>query len=297
MNSVLLGLGFYHNIADQAHRSLNYSNLGKRLANKTDRETALRHWIALQKRIVVPARRSVMISVEAARDIEGLDGREVAGLNRLLDTVKRGNSLWDFQSTTLRDPTFRDPLLEETGIHHFHLSSEGSNRTANLALAWITSDRFLVVRVMPHEQAFVDDTLLDVIDRNWSAELDRWTMDVFAVRSMFDDIPVRERRNLPISYYLTLASGRVLIPPGGSKNTAGTLVEDVMSRDILRGTCRTLDMHIRQNLPGEDVSSLEAQWVGHYIVVIDTQSRCAIAIADLRTRNVILTKNTNPPAT
>lgn len=84
-------------------------------------------------------------------------GREI-GINKLKEKVIKGEALTPNLSKLIFDvPQSKknDPLLNEWGIHHFHIPEKDGNqtfvnRTDNLLFAIVTDANFILLDVLPH---------------------------------------------------------------------------------------------------------------------------------------------------
>ena len=111
------------------------------------------------------------------------DGYE-AGFQALAHAVERGESLRPWLSTAVADLTTHDGLLDDWGIHHFHLGAAPHGRrpgfverTDEVAFAMVRPDAIYFLVATSHNPrraplVWTQPLLVDIVHRNWPPLLD-----------------------------------------------------------------------------------------------------------------------------
>jgi len=99
------------------------------------------------------------------------------GLARLLRKARRGDLLLPHASRSIMNADFGDSMLNDWGIHHFHLGTalcqDGFvGRTSALLFAFVSDDAFHCIDVLDHKDAcglsnFAEQQLLEVVHAHW----------------------------------------------------------------------------------------------------------------------------------
>ena len=129
-------------------------------------------FLNLQTRLVSRAPRAVHRSREL--DAKALAAWNRAGLELIEGKARRGEDLAPHLSTRNRNANYDDALMNEWGIHHFHLGrmrtrSGFNSRTEALLFAVVRPDDLYLVDVLDHDRAdgFANRSLIEVVHRNW----------------------------------------------------------------------------------------------------------------------------------
>ncbi len=105
----------------------------------------------------------------------------IAGEKYLLTKVANGEDLWPHQSRKIGRLSNQDGMLNDYGIHHFHLGTtlkagtdliEG---TKELLFAIVTDHDFYTIGIYDHN-SWADQTLLDIVHQNWPALTEPYTI-------------------------------------------------------------------------------------------------------------------------
>lgn len=93
-----------------------------------------------------------------------------AGWERLKGIIESGGDITPNLSKKIRWLNEKDSLLNDWGVHHFHLGEalEGDfiKRTSPLLFALVTSDKFYAINIFNHG-AWANQDIVEIIHRNW----------------------------------------------------------------------------------------------------------------------------------
>jgi hypothetical protein len=170
-----------------------------------------------------------------------------SGFAGLRDKLERGDDVTPHMSRGVLDASKTNPFLNDWRIHHFHLGDQPHPKkpgflkgTKELALAWVSDEAAYFIKLGSHghdvgNATWGDLDLLEIVDRRWPDlltpyELKDWTTDDRRENEppLTPDEVVLTRRFTTIK---TLASGRVILPPGGGNMSAGNSSEALMVHD------------------------------------------------------------------
>lgn len=216
------------NLYDQWIVSLrtNFAANGFDASTLDDRECAVRWW-SWRRRIVKPRKRRIC-------RVAGFSCPHAfqSGLSRLEDAVETGVPLWPWHSTRIDNKLFEDQMYNDFGILHFHLGdafqSDGYiQRTGELLFALVAESEFYELGIFDHGD-WCELDLLELVDTNWPTLLDPFTIEALSVAIEPKSADqVKQMRKARINTSFSLASGRIILPPGGGLATDGTSAKAV----------------------------------------------------------------------
>ena len=146
-----------------------------------------------------------------------------SGLEALEKAFESGDEVQPWQSIKVDNIDFRDKILNDFGVNHFHLGSiipgcKFSGRTDKLLFAVVKYNKVYEIGIYNHDNDnWVDLDILNIIDSNWPTLLEPYTiidaLDVSPQEKSAQD--VKTLRNNHINSVRKLPSGRIIMPPGG----------------------------------------------------------------------------------
>ena len=148
------------------------------------------------------------------------------GLNQLEEKIIRGDDLLPNLSREIFDSTYRDYMLYDLGIVHFHLGTKPLKEnplliksTNELVYAFIVNDSCYFIRI-DHHNNWGDINLLSTLKRDFPQVLNRWKIPGEPVSKLSN----KDRKELiknGINTWLEI-DGEYYMSPGMGINTAGT---------------------------------------------------------------------------
>lgn len=160
--------------------------------------------VTLAKRLFVPAHR---------RD----------AFNSLIAKMSGGDDINpNLSRSVLRDANYNDALLNDWGMHHFHLGTQVEadgfvQRTSELVFAIVHWDRVFVVAVGRHGE-WTAERLIDAVEDNWPEQLTPLALESGTRLSPMQRQVARNRNVFALT---VLRDGRPVIGPGGGYATSG----------------------------------------------------------------------------
>lgn len=171
----------------------------------------------------------------------------VAGERQLLAKVEAGGDLWPHQSRKISKLSEEDGMLNDYGIHHFHLGTTPDPRhphliagTKELLFAIVKDRDFYSIGIYDHS-AWTKQALLDVIHATWPSLTEPYTLKVgpdMQIRN-YTDSEMAKRRDACINVPTQRPDGQVQMGMGGG------IASDGSSFAVRRETDRFLD-HIEK---------------------------------------------------
>jgi len=218
-------------------------NYGLQPDLKKDTEDLYLQLLHFQRRCVEARKRTIY---EAKELTCPTDLKE--GYSAFKQKVEDGADLVPHLSTRIEKLKTRDHLLNDWGVHHFHLGLAPKpdqpsfmERTGNLLFALVRREAFYAIGFWHHQ--FEDAEVLKVIQKNWPQllESDR-CKGIVGMEN--PNITADEIRQLRQAGIMTLhqVGNQVFFPPGGGFTSTGDNAQDVLLLD------KTL--HVLNLLPG-----------------------------------------------
>ena len=176
-----------------------------------------------------------------------------AGYQSLKSKFVAGDDVIPHLSKNLLNADYEDPLLNDWGIHHFHLgkslgSSGFTDRTGLLLFAFITPSDAYFINVLPHG-AWSDQDLVRILHRNWSTAISHFHLKgVLGLSLPISNQTIKEFRKVGISTCVEVEQGVVYASMGGGYSTAGTSIEATMQSGHYHQHVQNMETYVRENL-------------------------------------------------
>lgn len=203
-------------------------------------------FVRMRHRWIVSRRRTVHL---AAGFVASESDR--AGFEGLIGAVTNGDDLLPYQSTLMRDASFNDGMLNDWGIHHFHIGIgphpkvAGFNaRSGPVVYAVVTDHDFYVVTIDQH-QRWTMRSLLETIHANWPKLIARYRVE----GTLSHDVSESEHKQLrdaQINIAVTLGDGSIYLGPGGGATLAATSMAAKMDAIDLTSALRSEERNWRK---------------------------------------------------
>ena len=146
--------------------------------------------------------------------------------------ISTGSDLTPRLSTSIKNLSFNDGLLNDWAVHHLHLGKvePGSHfvgRTRELLFAVFTDSVAYLVGVFDH-QSWSKRKILSIIQNNWPDLLaESQLRDIVALETNPSDDERQQLRDAGINSFVELRPGVILAPPGGGVMSTGESAEVV----------------------------------------------------------------------
>ena len=220
----------------------------------------------VRSRMIPPKPRSVHISKTLKSKLLTIDSHWATLVNVVKDHFQTGGRVSKFLSKKIFDATFNDGLLNDYGVHHFHLSDQLDNRgffvdrSDMLLFALVLESDAFFIDVMPHPDertatdfGWVRQDLLTIINSNWPQLLEPHIAKGTS-GDILTDAQKKELRRKHINVVHQVGD-KAIFPIGGGTTSAGTnmlwqFLGDKLIHEIehLQRYCETQPSEVREAL-------------------------------------------------
>lgn len=201
---------------------------------KLNTDNLLELYIYLQKRMITPIKRNVILSNELIYKIthKEINNDLINVINIIKMEFENGIDVNPRLSKSLEQISFNDKLLNDWNIYHLHLSNHKNNkeyyfydRTSQLLFIYLTNSTAYFLDICDEHKnnpvIFSQQKLLKIIDNNWHDLLSKYRLSEIVSVDVKDDLNRAIARNKN-TFYLETINGKVYLPPGGGLTSAGT---------------------------------------------------------------------------
>lgn len=235
-------------------------------------EIAIAYFNALKRRVLAKSR-----SVARSSDLScPIDYQR--GLDHLVAKVERGEDLTSHLSTAIEqhaepgDQLFNDGLLNDWGIHHFHLGTVPDpknprfvSRTNDVLFARVTDTVFHMITIMPHRDArgrgnWACQRLIRIIHRDWPESIEHLRLPFAAVDPVPTDEEMADYRKARVMVAVTMSDGTIYRPLGGGYATSGTGIDVADAAAYFTHAVSWVENDVRKNA---DKLAAKAAGMGH----------------------------------
>lgn len=175
-----------------------------------------------------------------------------SGYDLLKEKLKNGHDVCSHLSKFLLRDDHEDSLLNDWGIHHFHLGinpekSGFIERTGPLLFAHVTVDSVYCLGIYPHG-SWTQQDLIRVIHDNWPSIISAKKLNgILGLSHVPTDEDIAQLRKAGVQTMVQISPGIVYAPLGGGYSTAGTSVESTMRVNWYMRLIRNLEDHVKEN--------------------------------------------------
>lgn len=201
---------------------------------KLNTDKLLELYIYLQKRMITPIKRNVILSNELIYKIthKEINNDLINVINIIKMEFENGIDVNPRLSKSLEQISFNDKLLNDWNIYHLHLSNHKNNkeyyfydRSSQLLFIYLTNSTAYFLDICDEHKnnpvIFSQQKLLKIIDDNWHDLLSKYRLSEIVSVDVKDDLNRAIARNKN-TFYLETINGKVYLPPGGGLTSAGT---------------------------------------------------------------------------
>lgn len=208
-----------------------------------------------------------------------------AGFAALQQKFSTGASVRMHQSTNFRKADYRDALLNDWDIHHFHLGETTRadgwiERTNLLLLARVTASDAYFIDVRPHG-VWSQQSLLTTLHDNWPASLEHARIKgALGLSHNISDADIAVLRKKNINAMIEMTDGTIYAQPGGGSASDGTSTYAVLESNKLSRKCRELEKITIEQLNNELGAAVRAARGGQAFTDADIDFRLDIDAQD-----------------
>lgn len=209
------------------------------------RDLGVKYFNVLKRRVPTRPRKVHVASLFAC------PADQQAGCDQLREKFERGDDVNPHLSTALLRADYSDGLLNDWGIHHFHLGLVPHptrpgfvHRTGPLLYARVDDDDVYFIAVDAHGK-WTDQQLLEVIADNWPNILSRYVAAGDNAAPITND-DVKNLRGAHMNTALQI-NGTTYLPAGGGLAGSGESADAVFRATKSISELRRLERHVNAN--------------------------------------------------
>lgn len=237
-----MDINFQQDWIDFIYDYLNANNYPKPKNLKADELTHL--FLNLRRRLVLKQKRNVIKSKEFT-----CPDSLKQNLKHFESAVKSGKELKPFLSTLTKHLSEKDLLINDWGIHHFHLGMElrkdgYSKRTGPLIFAKVMPDTIYFIQILPHGSWYKAD-LIEIIHNNWPDLIAHYKCTLSSL--YFTEKQKENLRDKHANATISTQDGTTYLPPGGGFVGSGLNIQDVILTDNILNRITLLEKEIKKN--------------------------------------------------
>jgi hypothetical protein len=214
------------------------------------------------------------------------------------EKAEEGRDLNPHLSRNLSNVSYNDGILNDWGIHHFHLGDEIESdgfieRTGELLYARVKDEDFYMIGVYGHD-SFSDKDLISVENNNWPEVIERFKLpEDIELLCSYDDDQIREARDAGVQVAIELDDGTVYIHPGGGYASTGEGADNVLAANAIKTIFSQIERQLEEeaqdliraaNREGFDIDppmDLQLKIDGAQAFAVEMDSNAAFFVIDM----------------
>lgn len=179
----------------------------------------------------------------------------IDGWTLLRKCIKDGEDLAPHLSKNHEYISNNDGLLNEWGVHHFHLGTTPCpknprfvNRTRSVLFAYLTDTTFYAINFFTHkENAWNNLRIVESLHRNWPEAIAKYKVVGISAPELQEQQrdTIRKKNG---SAFVQVSDGTVYAPLASPVSSAGCSLEAVRQADIWRNEIRELQIGLEKKL-------------------------------------------------
>lgn len=199
---------------------IDHYNFSNTIVNKISNDELPFKLFYFEERMVKQKSRRLYTSSEFNCPVDMVNGWEF-----LKKKINDGSDLTPHLSKGIKDLDYKDKMLNEWGIYHFHLGTtmEGNfiKRTGPLLYAFITDQAIYAINIYRHNQ-WAEDTILQTIHDNWPDLISNYKVsDSIKTATTVTPSQRISLRKVNGNAFFTATDGTIYVPTGGGSVASG----------------------------------------------------------------------------
>lgn len=200
----------------------------------------------ISRRLIPLRKRQVFIAKECI-----IPDNLKAGFNKFVKRIEKGEDLKYYQSRSTKKSSFNDLLLNDWGIHHFHLGNDVEtdgyiSRTGHLLYAMITNDSVYIIKILEHGK-WTDPNLIQILHNNWKQMMKQFVASGISSENLTEK-QRKTLRNKHCNTAITVSDGTTYNSPGGGIMSSGDCFFDRMNTDKIFAELDNLETIVKSNI-------------------------------------------------
>jgi hypothetical protein len=159
------------------------------------------------------------------------------GWQNLKKRIEAGDDITPHLSKSVDKLLYKDSMLSDWGVHHFHLgevlSGKLVDRTGPLLFAIVTEEIFYAIGVFSHG-AWTDKKVVETIHRNWAAVVAKHRRDDMLSVGRITESECLALRKKHVNALVETGDGTVYMPLGGGVTSSGHNIRAIVQTDRQR---------------------------------------------------------------
>ncbi|HAU4875860.1 TPA: hypothetical protein F3L11_12840 [Aeromonas hydrophila] len=173
------------------------------------------------------------------------------GWNKLKCMVETGQDITPYLSKKIKSLGGSDPMLNDWGIHHFHLGENIKNgfieRTGPLLFSIVKNDIFYAIGVYEHGD-WADYDIVETIHRNWPDIILHHKIKGVITATNISSNERLALRNKNANALINVSDGSVYGPLGGGVVSSGHNIKLILMIDKQKNLLESLEKRLQSNL-------------------------------------------------
>jgi hypothetical protein len=173
------------------------------------------------------------------------------GWKQLRSLVESGSDITPYLSKLISRLTKKDSMLNDWGVHHFHLGEamkgDFINRTGPLLFSLVTKDKFYAIGVYEHG-SWADSDIVETIHRNWPEVVKHYQLNGVQSTTEITEEQRLTLRAKNVNSFVAVSDGTVYAPIGGGVVGAGYNWQSIMQTDRQKSILENLENHLQSQL-------------------------------------------------
>lgn len=217
-----------------------------------DSEIPLLYFNTKSKRPVRKARKLVLSDVFISMQQLMVCTQELKdGWELLRKRIESGEDLTMNLSKRAYKPKNKDGMLNEWGVHHFHLNERKGggfiHGTKELLFAWLVDDVFYAIGVFDHD-SWVDEDIIEIMSRNWPNELAKYKVQGNVSPTHLTEQQRKALRQAGVNTMVTTKNGGSYFAIGGGLAGSGFNMQAVKSINSQKTMLKNLEIQVAEQL-------------------------------------------------
>ena len=173
------------------------------------------------------------------------------GWNKIQRQIYNGDDITPHLSKFVKDSDKKDEMLNDFGVHHFHLGTELKGdfikRTKPLLFALVTNECLHAIKIYEHGQ-WTNSEIVEVIHRNWPDVIKKHIINGDHHKSNITDSERMILRGNNCNAFLTVSDGTTYAPIGGGVMGSGHNIQSIIEMDKQHVFLETLQNSLESQL-------------------------------------------------
>lgn len=175
------------------------------------------------------------------------------GWDNIQKDVLNGNDMTPYLSKKVDCIDYKDPMLNDWGVHHLHLGyNQGEkfvNRTGSLLFCLVTDNCLYVINIYSHGE-WANSDIIEVIHRNWPDVIRQYAINGDQLSCNNTEEHIKTLRKKCCNSLVQMPDGTIYLPVGGGVTCSGHNVQSILMMDRQHLFLKQLEQTIKEQYDG-----------------------------------------------